>query len=442
MKYILNGNNALRSWWLIPGALIEKGSTAVKVLSEEDFRLMKACDGIRDMPETPRLRELLEEGLIREAGPEDRLTPWQEARECENRFFSGMSWMITGRQYYNRSYQYNGGPEYEWTWSEAESLMNEARDCGILYVDITGGEPMMHPRFMDILKGITDRGMYVREINTDGALITPEILREMRQAGCKPEIRITFEGAGVQDQTCHRKGAEKATLRAMESCLKAGLNVMAQININRRNLALVPDTLDRLDTLGVQTARLIRTYEREDMLSTEEYYDGALEAVSRYAAGERQMKVIIWSVLQIQPGQKRCILNQERTAYRDSLPVCSISRGKVFIGSDGELAPCHHMLDWQRRKGISLGNARHVHLQRLLQYGPFIDSVCRTLYELKQENRKCADCREFSRCRGGCRLAAALLTGDLNGCDTARCLFYGNDYPARIAAMLPGYSIE
>ena len=442
MKYILNGNNALRSWWLVPGALIEKESTAVKGLSDEEFRLLKACDGIQEIPETPRLRELLEEGLIREAAPEDRLTPWQAAREYENRFFAGISWMITGRQYYNRDYRYNGGPENEWSWPEAERLMNEARDCGILFVDITGGEPMMHPRFPDILKGITDRGMYVREINTDGALITPDMLREMKQAGCTPEIRITFDGVGVHDRTCRREGAEKTALRSMEFCLDAGLQVMAQISINRRNLASVPATLERLDALGVQTARLIRTYERENMLSTEEYFDGALKAVSQYAAGERRMKVAVWSMLQILPEENRCLLPRSQAAYRDSLPVCSECRGKVFIGSDGELAPCHHMLDWQRGKGISLGNVRHTRLQRLLQYGPFINSVCRTLGDLKQENGKCADCREFFRCRGGCRLSAALLTGDQNGCDTACCLFYGNDYPARIAAALPGYIIN
>ena len=56
----------------------------------------------------------------------------------------------------------------EWFLKEAEKFLDEARECGVNAFTITGGEPMLHSNFMDILTGIYERGMYVEEINTNG----------------------------------------------------------------------------------------------------------------------------------------------------------------------------------------------------------------------------------------------------------------------------------
>ena len=52
----------------------------------------------------------------------------------------------------------------EWFLKEAEKFLDEARECGVNAFTITGGEPMLHRNFMDILTGIYERGMYVEEI--------------------------------------------------------------------------------------------------------------------------------------------------------------------------------------------------------------------------------------------------------------------------------------
>lgn len=52
----------------------------------------------------------------------------------------------------------------EWFLKEAEKFLDEARECGVNAFTITGGEPMLHRNFMDILTGIYERGMYVEEM--------------------------------------------------------------------------------------------------------------------------------------------------------------------------------------------------------------------------------------------------------------------------------------
>ena len=65
----------------------------------------------------------------------------------------------------------------EWFLKEAEKFLDEARECGVNAFTITGGEPMLHRNFMDILTGIYERGMYVEEINTNGYFLRQGVFR-------------------------------------------------------------------------------------------------------------------------------------------------------------------------------------------------------------------------------------------------------------------------
>ena len=60
----------------------------------------------------------------------------------------------------------------EWSYEELCDLLDQARDCGIQAFTVTGGEPMVHPHFMDILRGIHERGMFVENLITNGSCST------------------------------------------------------------------------------------------------------------------------------------------------------------------------------------------------------------------------------------------------------------------------------
>ena len=87
--------------------------------------------------------------------------------------------------------------------------------CGINALTITGGEPMCHKSFLPIIEGVYRRGMYVEELNTNGYYITQEILDRMKEIGCDPLIKISFDGIGHHDWLRNRKGAEEDALRAI-----------------------------------------------------------------------------------------------------------------------------------------------------------------------------------------------------------------------------------
>ena len=99
---------------------------------------------------------------------------------CDNRYFPAMNWMITGKCNYNCLHCFNAADnaplQSEWSLGEANRLLNMARECGINGFTITGGEPMLHKNFFDIIEGIYARDMYVYELNTNGIYINAESL--------------------------------------------------------------------------------------------------------------------------------------------------------------------------------------------------------------------------------------------------------------------------
>ena len=179
----------------------------------------------------------------------------------------------------------------EWSMDEADRLLDQARDCGINAFTITGGEPMLHKSFFEILEGIYARGMYVEELNTNGYFIDRQALDRMKAIGCVPLMKISFDGLGYHDWMRAHQGAEETALRAIRLCVENGFPVKVQTNMNRRNRDSMLKTAERLDGMGVAEMRIIRTTEAprwvqnagDACLTFEEYYDEALLLWEKHA---------------------------------------------------------------------------------------------------------------------------------------------------------------
>lgn len=362
-----------------------------------------------------------------------------------------MNWMITGRCNYNCLHCFNAADnerlQSEFTWEEAERLLDEAEACGINAFTITGGEPMLHPRFMDILRGIYARGMFVEELNTNGYFITQEILDEMKAIGCDPLVKISFDGVGHHDWLRNRKGAEEEALRAIRLCVENGLRVKAQTNVHRLNLHTMLPTAKLLDEMGVCEMRIIRTTEAprwvrnagDACLTLEEYFNATLDFLREYAASGCKMEIDVWQfahffphIRAYRPRAMECGVGE----YRDSLPVCRGNRGMVAVGANGTLYPCHQMSGYYDQHGWVLGNVKEDGLQKHLQAGDYLREVCTTVRELTAQNEKCAACPWLRYCCGGCRAIGLALTGDKLGTDLSKCLFFNGGYLERLADAL------
>ena len=456
MYSILNGAIALRSWRLVPYAYYIRHERTARGLKKEEFERLSLCDGLHDIPEDDLTKSLIERRMIfRVEKGEAALTEWQKPMVCDNRYMPTMNWMITGRCNYNCLHCFNAKDnaplQSEWSLDEANKLLDEAQACGINAFTITGGEPMAHKHFFEILEGIYRRGMYVFELNTNGFYIDQAALDRMKRLNCDPLMKISFDGFGYHDWMRNHKGAEEDAVRAIRLCLKNGFRVKVQMNINRKNRDSILSTLERLDEMGVGRTRMICTTESTrwaenaegQSFTVPEYYDTCLAVLGDYIRADRRMPVDCWQFLDLDPRSRTYTLTPMRgclDCYRESRPLCQGNRGMIAVGASGAVYPCLQMSGWMEAHGFSFGNVREQGLRAMLQSGAYLESVCATVGDMLKVNKSCADCPNLTVCRGGCRAIAVLTSGgDMMAPDPWKCFFFEHGYIEKCETALAPY---
>ncbi len=82
------------------------------------------------------------------------------------------------------------------------SLLDELRALGTLYVALTGGEPLSHPEFLTIARGVRERAFALR-ILTNGALVTEALAGEIARL-LPMAVELSLHGARRRDATTAR----------------------------------------------------------------------------------------------------------------------------------------------------------------------------------------------------------------------------------------------
>lgn len=457
MYFTLPENIAIRSWQKVPRAYYVKNYPYAQPLSQREFEIMLLCDGEHEIEFDETVASLAMRKLIVSCEKGDHPSEWSRYKNYDNRHFPKMNLMITGKCNYNCLHCFNAADNAplmtEWEFEELCGLFDQARDLGVHAFTITGGEPMVHRRFMDILREIHKKGMFVEELNTNGFYLTQEILDQMKEIGCKPLIKISFDGVGHHDWMRGRKGAEQNALDAMKLCIKNGFRVKSQTQVHRRNVDSMLPTAVWLSGMGVSEMRIIRTTEvprwkanaGDACLTVEEYYDTMLNFARSYMESGMQMDIDIWQMLRLYPRKKSFTIVSvicTEGEYRPTIPGCRGNRGMIAVTSSGEVVPCMQMSGLLLECGIHLGNLHQSRLKELISSGTYLDMVCTTVGDVREKNPKCAACKWFEACTGGCRAMGMLYSGqrkDFFGEDITKCSFFENGWYEKIITTLLGW---
>lgn len=454
MKYIIPQEISVRSWIKAPYAYYIKNHPYAQRLSADEYNILLKCNGIDNIESSDTLNTLLARGLCLEAHDGETIKEWQ-IMQCNNRYVPTINWMLTGKCNYNCKHCFNAADNAplmsEWNIEDAKRLIEEAYNCGVCSFTITGGEPMLHPHFLDIVDMIYANNMFINELNTNGFYITQDILDHMKSIDCHPLIKISFDGIGYHDWMRGHNGAEQNALNAIKLCIANGFKVMVQTNIWADNLDSILPTLDLLDSLGVTTARLIRTTEtprwqqntQSSSVEIGAYYDAMLDIASQYIMKSHKMKLLIWQYLDIDPISRTyniAAIGNSPTHYSDSCVICKGIRGLIAIAADGNVYPCHQASGMCISKGLYFGNVITDGLKNILTKGPWLDTVCLTLHDVKESDSKCSNCEFFTRCTGGCHAMGMLFSNSFLGADLTKCYFFENNYHDKITKKLSKYT--
>ena len=459
MYYKLTDKVALRKWKYVDRAIYLKGADHAFGVSKEEWELLLKCDANHDIEPNPYLSNLLSANYIEKCQKGDKVNEWSLLREYENFYFPRMNLMITGKCNLNCLHCFNAKDNAplntELSYEDIINILDQANAIGVHAFTLTGGEPLVHPRFLDIVKAIYERDMMIFELNTNGLLITQKMLDAFKELNCRPLIKISFDGIGYHNWIRQHPKAEDLTIKAIKKCIANGFRVKAQVQVNRKNHQVMMETAKLLNELGVDEMRIIRTTEAprweknspQSSLTIEEYYQEMLSFAQEYMHSNMKMIVDVWQFVRLYPYLKTYDLVPIACNKKDfniRIPMCKGNRGMIAVSSGGEVVPCLQMSGYFLEKGISLGNLFKTPLKELVIDSPYLNLATAPLFKQIVENDKCADCKYYKACTGGCPALGLLYSKDSNFYheDITKCFFFENGWYERVLAALKEWKIQ
>jgi MoaA/NifB/PqqE/SkfB family radical SAM enzyme len=136
----------------------------------------------------------------------------------------------------------------ELSFGELRRIVDEARQMGCQAWAISGGEPMLRPDFPEIFDYVTRKAVRY-SLNTNGALITPDIARLMARRGEKM-VAVYGATAGVHDDVTRTPGSFQATMRGFAYLKEAKAGFTVQIIPMRQNYHQYGQMLELAESLS------------------------------------------------------------------------------------------------------------------------------------------------------------------------------------------------
>ena len=114
-------------------------------------------------------------------------------------------------------------------------IAQEAREQGMLYLLLTGGEPFLWPDFWPLYEQLCRMGFLI-SINTNGSLIDEAAIERLKK---NPPVRVNITLYGASDETyealCRAKGVFAKVDRAIAGLKQAGVQVKLNCSLTPHN---------------------------------------------------------------------------------------------------------------------------------------------------------------------------------------------------------------
>lgn len=155
---------------------------------------------------------------------------------------------------YNSS---NSENEFYKTKKEIFKVLEELKSNGIAIIELTGGEPLLHPDFEDILKRCAELFNIVAII-TNGYFITKEMLDNLSKYSEKLvfQVGLYSHNKKYMDWFCNKKGAFSSAKRAFYLLKEKKFFVRANVILTPINILMLYKTVELAEKLGANSIAL------------------------------------------------------------------------------------------------------------------------------------------------------------------------------------------
>ena len=296
-------------------------------------------------------------------------------------------------------------------WIELGKQMKEA---GVLFLLLTGGEPLLYPEFERVYLELQKMGM-ILTINTNGTLID-EKWADFFSKHKPRRINITLYGCDDEsyDKLCHYKGGFEKVIRGIKLLRERNVDVKLSCSLAKSN----QNDFERIIAIGEQLGVPVRvdTYmmpssrERSKPFNEQSRLDPITAARCRIQALKLEMK--------------EDLFNQflDKSIFEVEHIICEEGYGKMTCNAGS----CSFTVNWQ-------GNMRPCVIMNTPSVSVFEhgfkkawEMVADTCSQIKL-SPKCNACNKKTLCRT-CAASALLETGSYDGTPQYMCDYTNESY--------------
>ncbi len=325
----------------------------------------------------------------------------------------------------------------ELTWPEMESVIDDLSTYQVPSLLLSGGEPLIHPRFFDIVDKASAGGLKLT-ISTNGTLITPEKAARLKAANVA-YVGISLDGIGkIHDEFRRKEGAFDGAVRGFHNCHEVGQKTGLRLTLTRHNVQNIEQILNFIEEQQIQRVcfyHLVPSGRGSNL-------QVLTPAESRFALDTLIARVDAWHqqgitrelltvagpadgaylLLRMEQENHPNLEEARRLLSWNGGGANSSGRGIANIDTQGNVHPDQF---WQ---SITLGNVKRMPFSQIWEGQNEASTATlediRSIGRLSQDERQsrmsgpCASCRWFNICGGGFRTRAAFSEdGGLWGSD-------------------------
>ena len=297
------------------------------------------------------------------------------------------------------------------SWLEMEMVFDNCIDMcektgRAPYFSITGGDPILHPNFWQLLEKLHDEGVYYN-IMGNPFHITDEVAKRLNDLGCR-QYQLSLDGLRQTHDYFRKPGSFDITLEKIKTLQDAGVRASIMSTVSKTNIDEIPELIDVVVENNVGLFSFARycptSIEKSAQMSPQEYKDLLEKVWQKYQDYNDSntfftLKDHLWTLFLYEKGLYNIDPNLKDDVIYDG---CNCGNSHLTILPSGDVFAC-------RRMDSKVGNALTESM-----YDIFVNNM--DDYRRFEDFEKCSKCELLRFCRG-CPAVSYGTTHDMYSAD-------------------------
>ena len=341
-----------------------------------------------------------------------------------------VEWLITSlcqcRCIYCRHEKYKLGANLELSTKEALNVIKQMADMGVVYVTLSGGEPLIRKDIFKIINELYQHDIEIR-LDTNGLLLDKKTITQLARFRDLLTLSISLDSSIPEINETIRVCSPGSTQKIMKSIGEAKATdiivnistILTKKNANIINITELYNFLSK-NSVDTWTISFVRPFGRAREIWSE---IGVLPTDTPEVSLNiiKLMKESTRPTIQFLLNSKELAtflrLNHSRLLSSptdiSSLKICEHCTKGAFLHITpwGDVLPCLNLPE----NMVRVGNLRISSLRELWERSKSENLIHnKKIVDLLED---CKSCRYLNVCRGGCRAQALQFNGSLTKCD-------------------------